>query len=243
MSVERGSDFMPPEVDTSKLADVKSQAGLLSDRVYQVIRDAILKLDFEPGAVIRKAPICERLEISRSPVADALKKLASEGLVDVIPQSATRVSKLSMEAIREESFIREALEVAAIGRAAKIRTDEQLGKLQRNLRMQEMLVEDGDFDEFYRYDEEFHELLQASSGISRIVPAVELHTLQVHRARLLLLPEPGRTSDTVVEHQKILVAVRAQDVSGAQTAMRQHLSQLIKRLEPLEKERPELFDS
>ncbi len=230
-----------PETDPSKLPELETFSGLLSDRVYQSLRTAILKMDFAPGDIIRKSLICERLGVSRSPVSEALSKLANEGLVDVIPQSATRVTKLSMQTIREETFIREALEVAMVARAAELRTDEQLGKLQRNIRMQSMVVEDNDLLEFHRYDEEFHALLVACTGFTRLTSTIESLSLQVQRARLMLLPEPGRVADTVDEHQAILDAVRSGDPAKSQDAMRLHLRQLMKRLVPLEKERPDIF--
>ena len=229
------------EADVSQLSELGNYSGSLSDRVYHAIRDAILSLRFAPGVVIRKAPICERLQVSRSPVADALRRLSEDGLVDIVPQSATRVSKLSLRVIREQSFLREALELAAVARAAELRSEQQLARLARNMRHQRFLVEDLDFAEFYKFDEEFHDLIFECCDISLLAPTVESVSLQVQRARLLLLPEPGRTADTVDEHDAIFAAIREQNPAAAVNAMRSHLRQLIKRLEPLERERPEMF--
>eukprot|EP00611_Tribonema_gayanum_P013823 TRINITY_DN25040_c0_g1_i1.p1 TRINITY_DN25040_c0_g1~~TRINITY_DN25040_c0_g1_i1.p1 ORF type:complete len:123 (+),score=11.79 TRINITY_DN25040_c0_g1_i1:328-696(+) len=87
--------------------------GSLGQKVYQSLKHAILTLDFRPGDSIRKPDICSRLGVSRSPVADAVAKLATDSLVDVIPQAGTFVTRLSMTDIREGAFIREAIEVAA----------------------------------------------------------------------------------------------------------------------------------
>ena len=89
--------------------------------------------------------------------------------------------------INEETFLREALEVAVAARAAKLRTDEQLAKLQRNIRMQTMVVEDNDLIEFHRYDEEFHALLVDCTGFENLSSTIESLSLQVQRARQLLL--------------------------------------------------------
>ena len=230
-----------PNVDAAKLPDLREFGGLLSDRVYEALRNAILSLDFAPGAVLRKGAICDELGVSRTPVSDAILKLESEGLVEVIPQSATRVSRMSMKEVREDAFLREALEVAAVGFAASHRTDELLARLSRNLRMQVLQVEDGDFEEFYKTDQDFHRLILDCCNISRLHDTVRFVSNHMDRARLLLLPEPGRTSDSVKEHRRIVGAIRDADPAGAQAAMQNHLRQLIKRLEPLEKERPELF--
>lgn len=232
---------MHTDVDVTKLPNLNALPGLLSDRAYQALRSAIMSMDFRPGEIIRKAPICEQMGISRSPVTEAIQKLSSEGLVNVIPQSATRVTKLSMTEIREGSFLREALEVGGVARAAEMRTDLQISQLQRNLRMQELVLEDGDLSEFFKYDEEFHQIIMACSGITKLPATVATVSLQVNRARPLLLPEPGRTLDTVEEHKRILEAIRVQDPASAEAAMKRHLRELLKRLEPLEKTKPELF--
>ncbi|MCV6591976.1 MAG: GntR family transcriptional regulator [Silicimonas sp.] len=232
---------MPQDVDASKLSKVKDLPGLLNERVYLALRRAILSMDFAPGEVIRTGPICEALGISRAPLSDALRKLADEGLLDVVPQSGTKVSKLSMREIREASFMREALETAGAGRAAERRGDEQLARLTRNMQMQELLVADEAIDDFYRYDEEFHGLILDCTGISTLKPTIETISLPVQRARLLLLPAPGRSAETYEEHKRIHGAIAAGDAAAAETAMGHHLRQLIRRIEPLEEERPDLF--
>ena len=97
------------DIDASLLPEITTTEGSLAQRVHHSLKTAILALDFPPGANLRKAPVCERLGVSRAPVADAIARLASEGLVDVVPQSGTRVSYFSMDEIREGAFLREAL--------------------------------------------------------------------------------------------------------------------------------------
>ncbi|MCY4179108.1 MAG: GntR family transcriptional regulator [Litoreibacter sp.] len=229
------------EADVSRLPAIRDLPGSLADRAYAVLRDAILKLDFLPGAVIRKSAVCERLGISRSPVSDALAKLSGEGLVDILPQSGTRVSRLSMDALREDIFMREALEVAAARHAALFRSDETTARLLRNLEMQKLLVSDPDPQDFIRTDVEMHGMIFATTKIAKLPTMVRLLSPQIDRARQLLLPEPGRLAETVEEHRKIVEAICDQDAHRAEEAMRRHVRQLTKRLEPLETARPDLF--
>ena len=97
----------------------------LAQRVHQAMKQAILSLDFPPGANVRKAPICEKLGVSRAPVTEAIARLANDGLVDVVPQSGTHVSYFSMDEIREGVFLREALELATVAKVARDMTDDQ----------------------------------------------------------------------------------------------------------------------
>ncbi|MEP4198571.1 MAG: GntR family transcriptional regulator [Aliishimia sp.] len=226
------STFMP---------DINSLDGPLGQRVYTALRDAILSMHFEPGTVLRKGVLCEQMGVSRSPVAEALGRLSSDGLVDIVPQSATRVSRFSVPELIEESFLREAIEVAAVGKVARERSDEQLTKLSRNLRLQSLLLEDKDFDGFFETDLEFHELILAFTGFPKVAVAAGQMSLQLNRARMLILPEQGRPAGAVAEHQVIFDAIRDQDVDLAKSAMSLHLGQLITRIHPLEGQHPEYF--
>lgn len=227
--------------DQSFTLDINSLDGPLGQRVYTALRNNILMMSLKPGAVLRKGALCEQLGVSRSPVTEALNKLSSDGLVDIIPQSATRVSQFSMFELRQESFLREAVEVAAVAKVALDHTDDQLTILSRNLKMQGLLVEDEDFEGFFEADLEFHEQLLAFTGFPKVALAAGQMSLQLRRARMLILPEPGRPAEAVAEHQSILAAIKARDADGARSAMSRHLQQLITRIEPLERQQPEYF--
>jgi DNA-binding GntR family transcriptional regulator len=223
------------------MPDINSLDGPLGQRIYTVLRDAILSMHFEPGTVLRKSALCEQMGVSRSPVAEALNRLSSDGLVDIVPQSATRVSRFSIPELIEESFLREAIEVAAVGKVARERTDDQLTKLSRNLRLQSLLVEDGDVQGFFETDLEFHDLILTFTGFPKVAVSAGQLSLQLNRARMLILPEKGRPAEAVAEHRDILTAIKNQDVSAAKTAMSRHLGQLITRIQPLEGQHPDYF--
>lgn len=225
-----------------ELPAIDGRTGSLSQRVHWSLQEAILTLALPPGAVLRKKVVCDQLSVSRGPVSEAIARLSTEGLVDVVPQSITRVTYLSLPEIREAAFIREALELAAIEIVASNRTDEQVKWLKRSIRMQALLIEDKDFYGFHKADEDFHAHLLQYTGLPRLSQLCATVSLQVTRARRLLLPTPGRVSDTVTEHAAIVAAIDAQDPSEARSAMRDHLRQLIKRVAPLKDTRPELFD-
>ncbi len=215
--------------------------GSLGQRVYQTLRHAILSLTYRPGQILRKPEICAALGVSRSPVADAVARLAVEGLVDVVPQAGTYVARFCMREIREGAFVREAIELAAVERVARTVTEEQLQLLRRNLAVQAALVADGDPTGFHQADAEMHEMILSFTGFRRLAQVSETAWLHVNRARQLVLPVPGRVARTLEEHRAILAALEARDPPRARAAVRLHLGQLIRHLEPLERERPELF--
>ena len=217
--------------------------GSLGQRVYQSLRLAILSVSYRPGEILRKPEICAALGVSRSPVSDAVARLAAEGLVDVVPQAGTFVARFSMEEIREGAFLREAIELHAVGLVAATITDEQVQLLRCNLSHQAALVESGDIPGFYQADAALHELILSFTGFRRLAQVAETAWLHVNRARQMILPVPGRVGQTLEEHRAIAMALEARDPQAAREATRRHLGQLIRHLEPLERDRPELFET
>jgi DNA-binding GntR family transcriptional regulator len=226
---------------SSRLRPLDAFAGSLAQRVYLTLKDAILSLHYSPGEALKKPEICAALGVSRSPVSEAVARLAAEGLVDIVPQSGTFVARFSMEEIREGAFLREALELAAVERVAASITEDQLVLLRRNLRLQQVLLADDDFAGFYRTDSEMHDLILSFTGFRRLPAMAGTAWVHVNRARQLILPEPGRVQNTLAEHEAILAALEARDPAAARAATRHHLGQLLAILEPLMVARPELF--
>lgn len=231
-----------PIAGAARLLPLDRFAGSLGARVYLTLHHAILNLQYRPGEILRKPEICAELGVSRSPVSDAVARLASEGLVDVIPQAGTYVARFSMVEIREGAFLREAIEVAAAERVAETITEAQLVQLRRNLVVQSALLADGDFAGFYALDGEMHALLLSFTGFRKLATVSETAWAHVNRARQLVLPVPGRVAATLAEHRAILAALEARDPVAARLAVRGHLRQLVTYLEPLERSHPELFN-
>lgn len=225
----------------ARLRPLDAFPGSLANRVYLSLKDAILSIAYGPGEILRKGEICAALGVSRSPVSEAVARLAGEGLVDIVPQAGTFVARFSMAEIREGAFLREAIELAAVERVAATVTDDQLTLLRRNLRVQEALVMDGDAKGFYKLDGEMHEMILSFTGYRRLAQVSQTAWLHVNRARQLILPVPGRVAATLEEHRTILAALEARDPAAARAATRAHLRQLLTYLEPLERERPDLF--
>lgn len=225
-----------------RLQALDAFAGSLSQKVYQTLRAAILSMAYAPGEILRKPEICEELGVSRSPVSDAVARLAAEGLVDVIPQAGTYVARFSMAEIREGAFLREAIELQAIEMVATTITEDQLVLLRRNLTVQAALLTDGDVAGFYKLDGEMHEMIRGFTGFRKLSMVADTAWAHVDRARQLMLPVMGRIEATLLEHRVILNALEARDPQAARAAMRVHLRKLVTYLEPLERSHPEFFN-
>ena len=204
MPVSEGSPLRDTKNSRPPLKPLNDFTGSLSQKVYLSLKQAIMTLTFRPGELMQKSEICKELGVSRSPVTEAMARLASEGLADIVPQAGSYVTRFSMAEIREGAFLREALELAAVEAVATTITEEQLVLLRRNLRIQEALVEDGDTAGFYQMDAEMHELILSFTGYRRLAALAETSWIHVNRARHLNLPLPGRMKTTLAEHKAIV---------------------------------------
>ena len=226
-----------------KIRTLENFQGSLTDRTFLAIREAIMELNFLPGEIIRKHDICNALGVSRSPVSEALAKLRNEGLVEVVPQSGTFVSRFSLQDIKEGAFLREAIELACIEILASNISEQQLIDLNRNLKLQKVLAETDDYQGFYQLDAEMHGMIMDFTGYKNLAKVTKTGWVQVDRARQLLLPVDGRLKKAFQEHRAVIKALEQNDVALAREKMRTHLNQLILLLTPLEKKHPHLFDN
>ncbi len=216
-------------------------AGSKSSLVYDELRSAIIALKLQPGAQIDKNEVCERLGVSRQPVAEALARLAEERLVAVEPQKGTYVTRIRMRDVTEAAFVREALEVATVRGIAPDIDDETLDRLRLIVSYQIAAEKAGDIEEFYALDVRFHATLCDRLAFRRVAEAVESARAQTERMRRLLL-RPSRRGKTIAEHNAIVAALAARDPDRAGKAMHAHLGNVLRELREFAAERPELFE-
>jgi DNA-binding GntR family transcriptional regulator len=198
-------------------------------RVQDVIRDAIVRLELSPGTAIDKAALCARLGVSRFPVSEALGRLAAEGFVEVLPQRGTRVARIDLADCRQAMFIRRALEAEAVRTIAPRADAALLAALDRNLREQEAALGSDHGGRFHALDLELHELLLDFLGYERVKHAVEAARASLDRARLFMCT-PTRQLSTFAEHQAIFGAIKRRDPAAAVRALEAHLDAVMNEL-------------
>ncbi|HTJ94126.1 MAG TPA: GntR family transcriptional regulator [Pararobbsia sp.] len=219
-----------------------SERVSLTDAVEQTLRQAIVTLALEPGMMIDKTAVCERMGVSRFPVSAALAKLAHAGLVEVLPQRGTRVKPIALHDIRQHLFIRSALEVETVRDVARLRDATTIEALELNLARQRNLAGHGDRHAFHALDLAFHEILLDAIRLPRVKDIVAVSRNALDRARQLLA-SPERLVHTFDEHARIFEAIRAGNADAAADAMHEHLDQVVAELQRSAKERPDLFES
>jgi GntR family transcriptional regulator, rspAB operon transcriptional repressor len=215
--------------------------GKLTDAVEAALREAIVTLALEPGMMIDKLLVCERMGVSRFPVSAALAKLAAAGLVEVLPQRGTRVKPIVIHDIRQHLFIRSALEVETVRGLATQCDSETLNALRVNLDKQREAVATDQRLEFHWLDLAFHEILLDAIDLPRVKEIVAVSRSALDRARQLLA-SPERHIHTLAEHVHIFEAIQNRDPEAAARAMHSHLDEVVAELRRFAGERPDLFE-
>ena len=210
-----------------------------TDRIVDLLREAIVTLELQPGATLDKAALTARFDVSRFPVAEALNRLKAEGLVDIRPQSGSTVSLIRLADVRENMFLRRALEAETVALAGG--ADAALAaELRRNLRYQQAAMEADDRPGFHRLDLSFHDTLTAAAGFPRVRETVEKARLALDRVRRLLA-SPRRHGVTWREHIAIADAIEKGKAEQARKAMLAHIDAVMFELEAFSQTNPQVF--
>ncbi len=209
--------------------------------IYAELRDAIVALRLPPGMPLQERELTERFGVSRTPLREALIRLAEEGLVDIRPQAGTAVARIPLGAIPEAVIVRQALEGALVELAALRAGPEQRRALERVIDRQAAFAALDDREAFHEADEAFHEAIAAASGHPGIWRNVKQAKMQIDRCRRLTLPVPGRMEQVVGEHRVILAALARGDAAGAREAMRVHLDAVLPDARILSRSHPDFF--
>src|SRR6218665_322624 len=213
--------------------------GNVTVYVTDALRQAIVTVDLKPGEVIDKGAICDRLGVSRFPVSEALARLQSEGLVDILPQRGSTVSLVRIADVLEYMLIRKALEAEAVRVVTGNHSDELVDTLQRNMSYQRAAEAINDRNGFHERDLEFHDIIFGDMRFSKVKGVIENTRANLDRARRLILT-PRRLSVTLNEHQNILDGIVAGDAPRASAAMRAHIDSVMAELIEFAKGRSEL---
>jgi DNA-binding GntR family transcriptional regulator len=191
--------------------------------VYELLRREIVLNVLKPLEAIREGAVAERLGVSRTPVREALLRLANLGLVDIYPQSGTRVAPIRIEKVQAAQLIREAVEVEIVARASEQASEADLAGIEGIIEDQIVAAGRNDLRRLFELDEAFHRAIFTAAGF--VFVADELDDVKVHldRLRYVSVNWPRGADNIVREHQEILTALRARDAAAAAAAMRVHL--------------------
>lgn len=214
----------------------------VNQQIYRFLRQDIVTCVIHPGALLSEKEVSSRFNVSRQPVREAFIKLAEAGLVQVLPQRGTFVRKISAQRVADGRFIREAVEVAVVRRAAQEASADALAALEHNLQLQQLAAQRHDSQAFLLLDDEFHRLIAQSIQCELAWETVENIKATMDRVRFLTLSEVSPPENLIEQHQQIYQAIVAQDADAAEQALRRHLQEMIFSITPIAEQNSEWFE-
>lgn len=188
----------------------------------RTIKDNIIRLELAPGSFISENELASQLGLSRTPVREALIDLAGVKIVEIAPQKRTVVSYVNYDMVEEARFVRRVLETAVVELVCAMRTQEDLGRLEENVRLQRFYLERGNYGGIMELDDRFHQMLFDIAQKPQAFQMVQHMAIHFDRVRSMALSEV-KDMNIVEDHGRIVEALARQDPAEAKALLEGHL--------------------
>ncbi len=208
-----------------KLRPVETSAGL-QDKVYSALKSAVTAMDIYGGTEaprLDERRLAEDLGVSRTPVREALSRLAQEGLVEMIPRRGTFVIRKNKQEILEIISVWAALESMAARLATQVATDDEIGRLRRLfVTFEGSAGPQAHIDEYSDTNIQFHQRIIALSKSELLKKMADTLFVHMRAIRAQTITERDRADRSIIDHLHIIEAIEARDTELAERLVREH---------------------
>lgn len=209
--MEMNLDVSPPEFKAK------------SEFAYEELRKAIMRGTLKPGDKLLPDQLSAMLKVGRMPIREAIKRLQFEGLVDVVPQSGATVAPFTLEYVQDVYAMRAVLERFAAREAARLRSGEDLTRLQAIFQEMAALVETGDDIARLAKNKAFHKAIWQIAGNKLLDSTLSALADSVERYRIQFNTSARRPSDLLQEHRELIDAIAERDTDRAEMLAWRHI--------------------
>ena len=220
----------------------KAPNETVREYAYRVLYENIMSLKLPPGTAMSEQELSGILNVSRTPVREAFIRLSQKGLLEILPQRGTFVSKIHTEQLAEFRFFRVTLERAIVELACQDFPDPWRTKLEFCIFEQGKFITSKDAEKFFKSDNTLHSLLYEGCEKPHIWQIVQESNLDYARARVLNVSDAAEQMNLLYEqHKGIVGAIFAGNTKLAKRIMTEHIDKVMGDVEVLKKEYPEYF--
>ena len=195
----------------------------LRDVVFNTLREAILRGDLVPGERLMELQLAAKLGVSRTPIREAIRMLEQEGLAITIPRKGAIVAGMTEKDMQDVLEIREALEELSVQVACDKITDEEIEKLQKNMKNFEHSLKTGDLKKMAQADVEFHDVIYQATDNPKLISMLNNLREQMYRYRVEYLKNPENHEQLLKEHEAIYRGIVEQDKAVVTEMIRKHI--------------------
>lgn len=192
----------------------------LADR----LRHMIVEGELAPGEKLQEKELCGQFGVSRTPLREAMKVLATEGLVQLTPNRGCTVAKLTLADLDEAFPIMGALEALSGELACKHITEAEVARIRDLHERMVRKYDAGALREYFKLNEQIHQLILAAARNPTLAQMQLSLSGRVRRARYMANMSPARWAKAVAEHEKILEALAARDGKRLAVLLKEHLA-------------------
>ncbi len=204
----------------------------VTNQVYSEIRRNIIDMEYKPGDSLSEKELSTDLGVSKTPVREAFIRLEKEGLLEILPQVGTFISKISINRVKEEKFLRESLEKANFEIFLDSYSEECILKLKQNIELQKLALKNENFSEFIHLDDEFHNIFYNQTKNLLSGNLVSEYCVNYQRMRLLSVSLSGDSGYLRTdEHQKLIDSIISNDRTMVFKILDNHLKNLFATLD------------
>ena len=195
-------------------------------QTYDYVKRQILEVGVKPGAYITDTAIANELDISRTPVREAFRRLEREGFLDYEAHRGWRVYTLSMKDINEIFDIKVEVEGMMARKAAACQDDKLCSELKATIHRMRQAADDKNIPAWLENDPKLHGLIFSMAGNQRASALIENLNDQYHRVRVGFVARTERIQRSIVEHESFVEAILEGDGDAAERLMREHQNRL-----------------
>jgi len=209
------------------MTDARVDGRSSADAATHALREAIVRGVLVGGQPLRQDELAARLQVSKIPVREALRRLEAEGLVAFYPNRGATVAPLSEAEAEELAEIRIVLETTALRRAAPRAAAADLRRAQDIL---DEARHEPDAARWSALNREFHEALYAPADRPQLLELIRQVNRRIDRYMYVTLADAGHQAQSLREHRLLLQAIRRGDVAAAEAVLTEHIASGAKRL-------------
>lgn len=202
----------------------------LHEAILTRLRDMIIEGDLAPGTRINEGQIGEQLGVSRTPLREAIKFLASEGLVELVPTRGAVVKKFSGKEVRDMLEVIRTLEQSAAVRACEVASDEEIAAVRALHDEMQAAYDRGDRLRYYKLNQQIHTRLVALAGNGALSDVHATLQTRLKRIRYVGHEGPEKWAKAIAEHVEMIEALEARDVHRLSDVVGRHLTKAWERV-------------